>query len=600
MTRSGILKGIVLSPGICRGTAFLMGRGAGASAVDVARVDRRPDEEVLRFRQACERSEAELARLRAALTGPMIAVAAGILEAQELFLRDPAFVDRVERRIRHTGHPAETAAQEVIDELSAALASAQDPYLRERSADIRDIGHRVMVVLGGGDHAMEIPPGSILVAGELSPSLVATLPLERVRGVVTELGAKASHAAILLRSAGIPAVGGIARAMQAIEPGSSLLVDAVAGLVFVDPGAAVRAEYDRLEADLLAHDQLLAHEIDLPSTTRDGTFVHLAANLGKTADTEAALRWNAQAVGLFRTEFAFDIRGTFPSEAEQAAVLEGIAGRLHPRPIVFRLLDLGSDKTLEYFPLPEVVNPALGLRGTRLLLAHPEILRTQLRAILRVSAAHPVSVLLPMIGGVDEVRAVRAVLRDITGDLLAEGVAVDQRLPLGVMIEVPSAVLVAAELAREVDFLSLGTNDLAQYLLAADRDDAAMSGYYRMLHPAVLRAIRTCTRAGERARKPVTICGEMAGDPYYTELLIGLGLRSFSVPPRQIGELRHEIRLVDSRRAANLARRILRCSTRDEIRSILDRRRERRTDSEWGVHPGAVGPLHGTPGELDT
>ncbi len=596
MTRSGIHKGIVLSPGICRGTAFLMGRGAGASAVDAARVDRRPDEEVLRFRLACERSEAELARLRAALTGPMIAVAAGILEAQELFLRDPAFVDRVERRIRDTGHPAETAAQEVIDELSAALASAQDPYLRERSADIRDIGHRVMVVLGGGDHAMEIPPGSILVAGELSPSLVATLPLERVRGVVTELGAKASHAAILLRSAGIPAVGGIARAMQAIEPGSSLLIDAVAGLVFVDPGAAVRAEYDRLEADLLAHDQLLAHEIDLPSTTRDGTFVHLAANLGKTADTEAALRWNAQAVGLFRTEFAFDIRGTFPSEAEQAAVLEGIAVRLHPRPIVFRLLDLGSDKTLEYFPLPEVVNPALGLRGTRLLLAHPEILRTQLRAILRVSAAHPVSVLLPMIGGVDEVRAVRAVLRDITGDLLAEGIAVDQRLPLGVMIEVPSAVLVAAELAREVDFLSLGTNDLAQYLLAADRDDAAMSGYYRMLHPAVLRAIRTCTRAGERARKPVTICGEMAGDPYYTELLIGLGLRSFSVSPRQIGELRHEIRQVDAGRAGGLARRLLRCATRDEIRRILDRRRARRGDRSGGPTPAPSAPCTVRPG----
>lgn len=588
--------GVVLSPGICRGTAFLLGRGAGEEPASGLHEGRGPEDEVLRFRLACERSEAELTRLRNALTGPLTAVAAGILGAQELFLRDPGFVDRVVHRIRETGHAAETAAQEVIDELSATLAAAQDPYLRERSADIRDIGHRVMVVLGGGDHNIEIPPESILVAAELSPSLVATLPPERVRGVVTEHGAKASHAAILLRSAGIPAVGGIARAVHAIEPGSQLLIDAVAGIVFVEPNAAIRAEYERLEVDLRAHDALLAHEIRLPATTLDGVSIHVAANLGKAADTQAALRWNAAAVGLYRTEFAFDIRGSFPTEKEQAAILEGIAERLHPRPIVFRLLDLGADKTLEYFPLPEVVNPALGLRGTRLLLAHPEVLRTQLRAILRVSVSHPVSILLPMIGGVEEVRAVRIVLRDVIRELLADGLAVDERLPVGVMIEVPSAVLVAEDLAREVDFLSLGTNDLAQYLLAADRDDAAMSGYYRMLHPAVLRAIRGVARAGERAQKEVTICGEMAGDPYYTELLLGLGLRRFSVAPRQIGELRHEIRLVDSRRAGALAKRLLRCATRDEIRQILDRRRERRD----GTRLGPTGPLHGQIGKPES
>ena len=590
-------KGIVLSPGISQGAAFLLGRGAGEATPAGALEGRGAEDEVLRFRHACERSEAELARLRAGLTGPLTAVAGGILGAQQLFLRDPAFVDRVVRRIRETGHPAEIAAQEVIDELSAALAAAADPYLRERSADIRDIGHRVMVVLGGGTHDVEIPPGSILVASEVSPSLIATLPLDRILGVVTELGAKASHAAILLRSAGIPALGGIANALHTIEPGSPLLIDAVAGIVFVHPSAPVRAEYERLEADLRAHDELLAHEVGLPSSTRDGVALHLAANLGKAADTAAALRWNAASIGLYRTEFAFDIRGSFPTEAEQAAVLEGIAERLHPRRIVFRLLDLGADKTLEYFPLPEVVNPALGLRGIRLLLEHPEVLRTQLRAILRVSAAHPVAVLLPMVGGLEEVRAVRVVLGEVTRELLAEGRAVDERLPLGVMIEVPSAVLVARDLAREVDFLSLGTNDLAQYLLAADRDDAAMSAYYRMLHPAVLRAIRSVARAAEQAGKELTICGEMAGDPYYTELLVGLGLRTFSVAPRQIGELRHEIRLVDSRRASTLAARALRCATRDEIRGILDRRRARRPDREGGHHRGAVGPLHGQIGE---
>jgi phosphoenolpyruvate-protein kinase (PTS system EI component) len=331
----------------------------------------------------------------------------------------------------------------------------------------------------------------------------------------------------------------------------------------------------RLEAELRGHDALLAEEVRLPAVTLDGAAIHLAANLGKSADAEAALHWHADSVGLYRTEFAFGIRDSFPTEDEQTAILTDVAERLHPRPIVFRLLDLGAEKCLPYFPLPSAANPALGLRGTRLLLAHPEVLRTQLRAILRVSAGHPVSVLLPMVGGVEEVQAVRRVLAEETRQLVAAGLAVAASLPLGAMVEIPSAVLVARELARETDFLSLGSNDLAQYLLAADRDDPAMSGYYRMLHPAVLRAIRSVVRAAEHARKELTICGEAAGDPSYTELFLGLGVRRFSASPQQLGELRHEVRQYHCGRARSLAQRLLRCATRDEVRRALDRRAAR-------------------------
>jgi phosphoenolpyruvate-protein phosphotransferase len=355
-----------------------------------------------------------------------------------------------------------------------------------------------------------------------------------------------------------------------------VLLDGYAGLVFVEPGPAVLDAYERLEADLRTRDALLEAEVSRPAVTLDGAAIRLEANLGKTADTAAALHWNADGVGLYRTEFAFAIRDRFPSEDEQTAILEGVAERLAPRPVVFRLLDIGAEKTLPYFPLPAVANPALNLRGTRLLLAHPEVLATQLRAILRASAGHRLSALLPMVGGLDEVRAVKGLLAELKSELASRGVAFDDRLPLGAMIEVPSAALMAADLARELDFLSLGTNDLVQYLLAADREDPAMSPYYRALHPAVLRVIHGVVAAVGSAGKPLSICGEMAGTPLYTELLLGLGLRTFSVAPRQLGAVRHEIRRIDLREATALAERVLGLGTRDEIRALLERRLEQR------------------------
>jgi phosphotransferase system enzyme I (PtsI) len=572
-----VLKGVAIAPGVGRGRAFVLGQdltwshgGLGDHVEDV-------EAEIARFEAACGRSANALAALREALRAGAEGAVEEILHTQELLLHDHVFQGLVSQRIRDRAISAKAALAEVIVQLSGTFAGLEDPYIRDRAADLRDIGQRVYRELTGGRESLDYPPGSVLVAGDISPSVAAGLDPSEVAGVVIQSGANTSHAAILLRSLGIPAVGGLTDLHAFATAGRTVLVDGFAGLVFVEPSAAVRASYQKLEADLRAHDALLESESLRPAVTLDGVSIRLDANLGKSADVEAAKRWNADGVGLYRTEFAFDIRDRFPTEDEQAAILRGVAERLHPRPVVFRLLDIGAEKSLPYFPLPSVPNPALNLRGVRLLLAHPALLRTQLRAILRVSALHSVSVLLPMVGGVEEVRAVRAVLQDLENDLRSCGVPFDIDLPVGAMIEVPSAALVAADLAREVDFLSLGTNDLVQYLVAADREDPAMSAYYRALHPAVLRLIEGVVAAAKTADKPLSICGEMAGAPFYTELLLGLGLRSFSLAPRQLGAVRHEIRRTDTRAATVLARQLLGHSTRDEIRALLERRQEMRS-----------------------
>lgn len=571
-----MIKGIALSPGIARGTAHWVGSSRELAAPGQARDSRGSQVEALRLAAACRQAGEELAALETVVGLKGGAAVAEIFASQALLLADPAFLDRVVESIESAGSSAEAAVAAVASDLAGALGRVADPYFRERAADLRDVARRLLAALGGTGSAGEIPPGSILVTAEIEPSWVARLDPTKVRGVVTEHGALSSHASILLRSFGLPAVGGVALGDESIPAGAPLLIDGLAGLVFVDPGKKMLAEYEQLSQDLEAHDELLAAEVGMPAVTLDGSRVRLLANLGKLADTEAALHWNADGVGLYRTEFAFDIRDRFPTEDEQHGILAGAAERMAPRPVVVRMLDLGADKTLRYFPLPPTPNPALNLRGTRLLLAYPEILRTQLRAILRTSAAYPVSILLPMIGGLDEVLRFRQALAEAKVGLAAERVDFNPAIPVGGMIEVPGAALMAPELARELDFLSLGTNDLIQFVLAADREDPAMASYHQALHPAVLRLLGSVARAARKAGKDLTLCGEMAGDPFYTELLIGLGLRSFSVAPRQLAAIRHEIRRTDCRAAGNLARRLLRLVTATEVEGALERRHSRR------------------------
>jgi phosphoenolpyruvate-protein kinase (PTS system EI component) len=343
--------------------------------------------------------------------------------------------------------------------------------------------------------------------------------------------------------------------------------------VFVNPDRAVQREYARLEEELRRDRETLRGLAGVPSVTLDGTAIPLLANVNKLAETEVALRYEAEGIGLYRTEFVFAVRGAFPTEDEQVELLGRAAERFHPRRIVFRLVDLGGDKVLPYFPLPPARNPSLAERGIRLLLRHPDILKPQLRALLRIAADHPVSILLPVVGGLEEVRQARQLVRQVQQELSAADKRFGANVPLGAMIEVPSAALMARTLAREVEFLSLGTNDLVQYVLAADREDETVAPYYQPLHPGVLRLIASVVEAAIGADRELTICGEMAGVPLHTELLLGLGLRSFSVAPGEMLEVKGAIRAARMDDARALAREALELGSVAEIEALLTARR---------------------------
>ena len=566
-----MIRGTGVSPGVARGTAFVIACGFRSAAPQ--RPIRAEDVEGERGRldAALARAGGELAALQAEVSGRLGRGQADIFLAQSLVLQDAALREQVLRIVRERLVNVEAAVSEVIERTTRTLDGVADAYLRERAADVRDVGRRVLSALAErpGRGTLEVPPDAIVVAEELLPSVTARLQLERVRGFVTERGHRFSHSSILARAQGTPAVAGIPQAASRIRTGDRLVVDGVAGVVFVNPGPDVEREYDRLESAVRAGQEALRPLAGEPSVTRDGTRVPLLANVNKLADTEAALRQGAEGIGLYRTEFAFSIRPGFPTEEEQHEFLARTAERFHPRRVVFRVLDVGGDKVLPYFPMPVSRNPSLGQRGIRLLLGHLDVLKPQLRAFLRVSADHPVSILLPGVGGLEEVRRAREVLRQVKAELAAEGRAFDAATPLGAMIEIPSAALMARTLAAEVDFLSLGTNDLVQYALAADREDESVVPWYQPLHPGVLHLVRAAVDGAEVAGRELTICGEMAGEPRHAALLLGLGLRSFSVAPGEMLEVKDAIRRTALAEARDLARRALEAGSADEVEALL-------------------------------
>ena len=529
------------------------------------------DAELARFEAALDKTERDLLALKRSVQERIGSRESDIFTAQALVLRDPSIKQKVRAVVREQQVNAEAALSQVVERYTNAFDTVADPYLRERAADVRDVGRRVLEALlqERGAECAEIPEGSIVIAEELLPSVTAHLELNQVRGFVTERGGKFSHSSILARSMGTPAVVGVAEAPRVIKTGDQIIVDGVSGLVFVNPEPPVQTEYERLDGEFRAYKNGLQQVVSLPSVTADGTSIVLLANVNKFADTEAALLYQADGVGLYRTEFGFSVRSAFPTEDEQYEFLKRAAERLHPRPMTLRLLDVGADKQLPYFPLPPSRNPSLSERGVRLLLKYPAVLKTQLRAFLRVSGDHPVGILLPGVGSVEEIRGVKAMIADVMTELSTEGKPFDPHVPVGAMIEIPSAALVAETMADEVDFFSLGTNDLIQYLLAADREDESPVPYYEPLHPAVLHLIRSVTEAADRAGRPLTICGEMAGDPQYTDLLLGLGLRRFSVSPGEILGVKCAIRTANLSAANALAQRVLAMRSVAEIRALL-------------------------------
>ncbi len=562
---------MAVSTGVARGAAFVLTCGDRSAAprrsIQASEVER----ERGRFDAALAAAASELKTLQKDVSDKIGPSQGDILGAQALVLRDPGLRDRVLLLVEEKRVNVEAALSEVIDGYTRTLDGVADSYLRERAVDVRDVGRRLLSALveRQAPNPLNIPEDAIIVSQELLPSVTARLQLGSVNAFVTERGNQFSHSSILARSMGTPAVAGITEASLRIRTGDRLIVDGLAGVVFVDPEPSVEREYDRLEGELRAYKVALREIVDRPSATCDGVTIPLLANVNKFADTEPALLYGADGIGLYRTEFQFSVRDAFPTEDEQYELLSRAAERFHPRKVVLRLVDLGGDKVLPYFPLPPSRNPSLAQRGIRLLLRHLDVLKPQLRAFLRVSADHPVSILLPMVGGLDEVREGRDVVRQVQRELSAAGERFNPTVPIGTMIEVPSAALMAPMLAREVDFLSLGTNDLVQYVLAADREDEGVARYYQPLHPGVLRLIQLVVEAAASADRELTICGEMAGDPRMTGLLLGLGLREFSVAPGEMLEVKDSIRRTRLHEARDLARNALELGSVAEIEALL-------------------------------
>ncbi len=566
-----MLLGEAASAGLARGTAIVCACG---ERMAVARRAIHPDElaaELAKLESAIASVEDELAGLQTRVQQSVGDHTAGIFRAHLSLLRDPALRQEIRAACLDGKINVEAAVDEAVAKLASAFLHLEDSYLRERAADLQDIGNRLLDALTRSPPAEvpAYPAGSVLVTSELWPSVAARLDGQAIRGVVVERGGHTAHATILARELGIPLVIRVPEATQRIGTGDQLVVDGFAGRVFINPASQVLREYDQLESDLQAHRTALERTVALPAVSSDGAQIALTANIGKTADAMAAVAVNADGIGLYRTEFVFLVQDHLPSEEEQFRMYRATAEHAKPRPVVIRLLDIGGDKSLPYFPLAVEANPSLGLRGTRLLLAHSEILRPQVRAILRLSASHRVSMLLPMVSGVEDVRAVRMVIADEAAKLAATGQAVPPRVPIGAMIETPSAAVMIGRLAQEVDFFSIGTNDLVQYLLATDRTSSRLVSYYEPVHPAVVQVLASLASTATAKDKGISICGEMAGNPAYTQLLLGLGFRSFSVRPGELLEIKNAVRSTSLEHARDLAARVLQCDTAEEIKDRL-------------------------------
>jgi len=567
--REQLLRGTGTSPGFVLGSANLMDEQQhSAEAATVTPAD--PTGELARLDKALEETRIQTILLEQQVAGRLAESDAGIFHTHLMVLEDRGFLEKLRREIT-SGHGAATAVKLAVAEYLEAFGRMEDPYLRERAADIRDIGRRIIAHLAGrGTPDPALAAEGILVAAEMLPSDMAALDPARVRGIITERGEPTSHAAIMARSLGIPALMGVKGALRAISQGDRLILDANSGCVYINPGAVVAAEYRRLGEEHRRESDRLDGMRDLPAVSLDGVRVTLRANIGLVSDLEVALRNGADGVGLYRTEFPYMVREGFPSRTDQYQLYRRVVEGFRGASVTIRTLDVGGDKHLPYAMPAHEENPFMGLRSVRFTLENPEIFRTQIEAILMAGAHGPVRILFPLITSLDEVRRCKAMVAAARESLTREGVAFGQEVPLGIMIEVPAAVWQAPAFAAEVDFFSVGTNDLVQYLLAADRTNPLVSRYYDHLHPAVLAALRHVAEAANRESCGLSICGEMATEPRAFLLLFGLGYREFSLPAPFIPRMKQLLAGISAAAAAATAAECLRQGEASRVATLLD------------------------------
>jgi multiphosphoryl transfer protein len=557
----GGLAGLPVSPGIAvaearrleRAEPEVMVKTAGDTHAELAALDR-----------ALEQAGRDIRASRASVAVRAGEEQASIFDAHLLLLEDEALAGRARQAIAGKSLSAAAAWQLALDEARTAWEAVDDEYLRARAGDLAAVGRDVLGHLVGSSAPPVLRGPGIVVAPDLTPAETVALDPALVHGVATAFGGPTSHSAILARSLGIPAVAGVGAALLAVPDGTVLALDGDAGTILLDPPPEVVAGYEARARARAERDRTARAAARAPARTASGELIEVAANVGSAAEARAALDAGADGIGLLRTEFLFLGRSAMPDEDEQAAAYAEIARVMEGRPVILRTLDAGADKPLPYLGQPSEANPFLGVRGLRLGLERPELLETQLRAALRVAAEHPLEIMFPMVATLAEYRAAREVVERCRAEL---GLATEA--PVGVMVEVPSAALQANALAREADFFSLGTNDLIQYTLAAERGNERLATLADGLDPAVLQLVALVCEAAERRGRRVGVCGELASDPEAVPVLLGLGVRELSVAPPLVPRVKEAVRTVDLEAARDLSRHALAQESAEAVRALV-------------------------------
>ena len=569
-----VLKGIPASGGVAIGKGFFLNRVLPRSVRSTVGRDK-VDEEVAAFQRAVARSREQILAIRDGVADPS-SEHHQILSVHLALLEDSMLIEQTVRTIRENQFTADWAFNKVLQSLLETFHRIEDAYLRERGHDLRQIGHRVLENLAGRpvDSVASIREPVVIVAHDLSPADTAQILKSPVLGFATDVGSRTSHTAITARSLGIPAVVGVERATEEFGSAETVIVDGEEGVVVFDPTEEAIREYQERRKAYAQRTRDLAKFARLPTVTRDGKTLSLLANIEFPEEADVALRSGAYGVGLYRTEFLFLNRKDIPSEEEHFETYRKVAEKFVRHPVTIRTLDLGGDKFTSQLELAEEMNPAMGLRAIRFCLKEKEIFKPQLRAILRASTYGKVRMMFPMISGVVELRAAMAVVEEVRGELRRRRVPYDKEMSIGIMIEIPSAAIVADLLAREAAFFSIGTNDLIQYSLAIDRVNEHVSYLYEPLHPAILRLIRRIVEAGHDAGIPVAMCGEMAGEPLYSYALLGLGLDELSMNAAAIPRVKRILRKSVAYEAKEFAGALLLHATAAEIGRALRKKVE--------------------------
>lgn len=564
------ISGISGSPGICIGKAYLVDK-EGVDIVEKYSIPKdRLKKEVSRFKTAVNNAKKELISIIERIPEDF-KQHAFILETHLILLKDKMLYRKTIDTIENGQINAEWALKQVVSDVKAMFRDIEDEYLAGRIADIIQVADRIMLNLMGGksEDLGSIDKKVILVARDLSPADTSQIKLEKIMGFVTDLGGKASHTSIIARALGIPSVSGLDKASRVIKNDDFIIVDGTSGIVFVNPSEETLLLYEERKQKYEAYKTEISQTIDFPAVTSDGMELTLMGNIELANEVPSINQYGADGIGLFRTEFSYLSRDDFPDEEELFEQYKYIVEQVAPNPVVIRTLDINGDKALSYDSSQNEENPALGLRAIRFCLKRKEVFNTQLRAILRASAYGNLKILFPMISSYEEISEAKALLKEAGEQLKKEGLKYSDAIEIGIMIEIPSAVLVADQIAEIVDYFSIGTNDLVQYTLAIDRGNKDVAHLFNVLHPAVLKMIKRVVEVSREKNVKVSMCGEMAGDPVNVPVLLGLGLNELSMRPQTIPEVKSIIRALSKEECELFMKDVEKMKTTTEIEALL-------------------------------